>query len=208
MKIVFIYFWVVTMAFSQATLAPTPIEFMAGNSASFFQLTVSKPIGSKFNFLSINSALLDYKQPGPFNEVKSVNRFGYIFAKNTSLFGGIHFNSAVGIIPHTGIQFMKGGQSFFIYASQAFNFRPDNSSEQVAIIEVKPKITTKTKLYLRAQGMYIRSLDAKVHERSFAYFRIGLNIKKITFGFGSNFDYFGKDVTKTKNNGFFVKFDL
>ncbi len=187
---------------------PVPVEVLIGNNRVFFQVVFNTPISAKWNYLSLNVARVDYQNKDKFNEGLLINLATYSLNKTVRIVGGAQLHSVRGLVPSVGFQFVKANPSWTVFALPLITFLPDRAFEMISFLEFKPKIEDKLRLYSRVQTMYNYSLTNEHHGRSFLQLRLGLSHKRMTYGVGADYDYYGKDSFKYENYGAFLKLNL
>jgi len=80
----------------------------------------------------------------------------------------------------------------------------DFASENLALVEYKPKINDKLNFYSRVQGLYGFVPESGNHNRSYVMFRAGLSYKEFTIGAATNFDWYGPMKQKENSYGIFA----
>ena len=151
---------------------------------------------------------VDYKNKEVFNEGLLINLATYPLSKTVSIAGGAQLHSVRGLVPSAGFQFVKANPTWMVFALPLISFLPDRAFEMISFVEFKPKIDDKLRVYSRVQTMYSYSLTNEHHGRSFLQLRLGLSHKRMTYGVGVDYDYYGKDSFKYENYGAFLKLNL
>ncbi len=80
--------------------------------------------------------------------------------------------------------------------------------EGLGIIEYKPAVSDKWRLYTRLQGTYVNAMTADLHTRSYIRSRVSFTYKEFTFGAGANLEYYGPLKLKQSNIGGFLQVAL
>lgn len=187
---------------------PIPVEILFGNNRMALQMSLNKPIVGNLRFNSINSVAADYKNTLTETELVSVNSFIYQFYKYVGVSGGVQWHFKKGLVPNVAVHFSYANPTWLLVLTPYLNFMPTRNSETVAIVEFKPALSDKLKLFTRVQGLYNQNLTDNIHDRSYAYFRLGLTINKYTIGAGANLDYYGPKKIEKQNFGGFFRVDL
>lgn len=209
-----ILFLLSTTTYSQQALtappAPIPAEVMFGDKRTNFQLILSKPIDArgKFSFFNVTNGAVDYKNKTDETEIVVVNNILYDLGHNFKASAGAQWHFKLGLVPLVGIQFFKANPTWLIIVSPSICLLPGTNMETVSILEYKPSLGQKTRLYTRAQVLYNQSIEDGLHARSGYTFRAGITHKKFTYGVGMNFDYYGPSKFEKLNSGLFVRVSL
>ncbi len=194
--------------YSQSNNSPVPFEIFAGNNRSSVQLNLKRTICNKIDFSNLTIATADYKNTVSENELIMINSFVYQFHKNINIGGGLQYHFKKGFIPNVSISLNHIDATWMFLLTPYFQFLPTRNIETICIIEFKPKLTEKLRLYSRVQGLYNYNFAYNGHERSFFDFRLGLKINKFAFGAASNIDYYGPKKIFKENYGAFLKIDM
>lgn len=205
-------------AFSQDTktpqsnipIPPTPVELMLGNNRANFLMIMNRPIDSrkKFSFFNVTVGAADYKNNVAETDMVINNALLYNVGGHFNASVGLQWNYKVGLVPSLGIQYSKATPDYLIVIFPSYNLLPNAGFETVAITEIKPKLTPKTRLYTRFQGLYVQNIKIGVHAKSAFSIRTGLSVGKCSFGIGTNFDYYGLVKIEKRNFGVFTQIKL
>lgn len=205
-------------AFSQDTKAPqpsvpaplTPVELMLGNNRANLLMIMNRPIDSrkKFFFFNVTVGAADYKNNVAETDMVTNNALLYNVGGHFNASVGLQWNYKVGLVPSLGIQYSKATPDYLIVIFPSYNLLPNAGFETVAITEIKPKLTPKTRLYTRFQGLYVQNIKIGVHAKSAFSIRTGLSVGKCSFGIGTNFDYYGPVKIEKRNFGVFTQIKL
>ncbi|MCK9164008.1 MAG: hypothetical protein M0O93_06655 [Bacteroidales bacterium] len=200
----------VLSVYSQTVNPPIPIEIYLGNNRTLFHMGVKRNIYKKINFSNSTSATVDYKNTQAENEIVMNNTLAYQFHKNINIGAGIQYHYKRGFIPNISMGFVYLNPTIMILLLPSFQFLPngDRNIETMSFIEFTPKLTEKLRLYTKAQAMYNQNIVNNKHDRSFAFFRLGLKINSISFGAACRYDYYGPNKIFKENYGGFIKFDI
>lgn len=187
---------------------PIPVEVMFGNKRTNLRLSFNKPITGKWRFNNITTATADYENTPAETELVTVNSLVYQFHPNIGASGGLQYHFLKGWVPNIAFHTSYVTPTWLLIFVPYLNFLPQYNSETVAIVEYKPPLNNRLRLYTHAQALYNHNVTHNVHDRSFYYFRVGLSINKITFGAAVNFDYYGSQKMKKENFGGFFRIDI
>lgn len=80
--------------------------------------------------------------------------------------------------------------------------------EGLGIIEYKPALSDKWRLYTRLQGTYVHAMTADLHTRSYIRSRVGFTYKEFTFGAAANLEYYSPLKHNQSNIGGFLQVAL
>lgn len=193
---------------------PIAFETLFGNKRVAMTLSMNKTIAGKFRYNNITSTASYYDFLDDRNlqrgrtELVSVNSIVYQFHKNVGVSAGTQYHFFKGFIPNVAMHFSYANPTWLLVLTPYYNFMPWGNLETVGIVEFKPALSDKLKLFTRAQGFYGYNFETKERERAMLYFRLGLTMQKYTVGFGSNFDYYVPQRPEIQNHGGFVRIDF
>jgi hypothetical protein len=190
--------------------APLPIEVLAGNNRANLLIIINRPIDAagKFNFFNVTVGAADYRNTPTETEIVLNNSITYSLGKGFSAASGLQWHYKLGFVPTAGFQFLKASPDYLFVVFPTYNFKPGPAIETVALAEYKPKLSPKTRLYTRLQGLIVRDIENRSHARSGASLRAGLTIDKFTLGLGSNLDFYGPLKFEKSNHGIFFQMRL
>ncbi len=189
---------------------PTPVEVMFGDNRANLLIILSKPIDEKkkFSFFNVTVGSADYQNNPAETDMVINNALLYNLGKNLFASAGMQWNYKVGLVPSLGLQYFKASPDYLVVVYPSYNLLPNTGFETVALAEIKPKLSEKTRLYTRIQGLYVQDLAHGVHAKSAVSLRAGLSFGKYTFGLGTNVDYYGPVKFEKLNSGVFLQLKL
>lgn len=189
---------------------PIPVELMLGNKRANFLMIMNRPIDSRkiFSFFNVTVGAADYKNNFAETDMVINNALLYNLGRHFNASVGLQWNYKVGLVPSLGIQYSKAGPDYLVVIFPSYNLLPNAGLETVAIAEIKPKLSEKTRLYTRVQGLYVQNIKSGIHARSAFVMRAGLTFGKYTSGLGTNFDYYGPAKVEKNNIGVFFQIKL
>lgn len=190
--------------------APIPVEVMFGNNRMNFQLILNKPMDAKgkFSFFNVTNGAVDYHNKNEETEIVVVNSVNYDLGNNFKASAGAQWHFKLGLVPIAGFQYFKANPTWLLLVSPNICFLPTTNMEVVSLVEFKPVLSPKSRLYTRAQVLYNQVIDGGIHARSGYTFRAGISRQKFTYGIGMNFDYYGPFKSEKLNTGAFVRLSL
>ncbi len=186
--------------------SPIPIETMFGHEKINYLSIFNFRLGEKsrlgyFGVLTISSP---YHSNNGSNEFVFSNAITYKLKNNIYATSGLQYHFLKGIVPYTGLQILSANPKWLLVMSPSIAFLPKASFQSVGILEYKPKLSKKLRIYTRFQGIYNFNLENGLHERSLIYLRTGLTFKKMSLGLGFNLDFYGPNKTQHQNLGIFI----
>lgn len=189
---------------------PLPVELMLGNNRANLLMIVKKPIDTKnrLSFFNVTVGAADYKNSVNETDMVINNALLYNLGGHFSASAGLQWNYKVGLVPSLGIQYSKASPDYLIIIFPSYNLLPNAGLETVAIAEIKPKLSEKTRLYTRLQGLYVYNLKNGIHAKSALSIRAGVSLGKCSLGIGSNLDYYGPVKIEKINTGIFTQIRL
>lgn len=206
-KIIFVFFALTVFGVNaqQKAEPPIPVEVMFGNNRAALQFSVNKSIAGNWRFNNITSATADYKNTRSETEIVVVNSLVYQFHPNFGVSGGLQYHFLKGLVPNAAFHASYADPVWLFVLTPYLNLLPHRNLESVGIAEFKPALSEKIRLYTRAQILYNHDLTDNLHDRSYYYFRLGLTIRRYTFGAAANFDYYGPQRAYKENIGGFFR---
>lgn len=195
------------LSFAQA---PIPAEVMFGNNRTNFLMILNRPVDAKgrFHFFNVTVGAADYQNTPSETEIVVNNSLTYALGHNFHATAGAQWHFKLGFVPTVGVEYLKARPDFLLVIFPTFNMLPNRNLETVGILEYKPALSPKTRLYTRLQAMYNQDMTLEAHARSAYSVRAGISIKQFTVGVGSNLDYYGPLKFDKTNHGLFVQVRL
>ena len=185
---------------------PAPIELAIGHQYGTVNFVYNKNFsqGSRLGFFHMNTVQFYYKDD-------SQNSFllqDLIFVetiKNLRVATGIVYSRG-GFNPTAGLQYIYSGQKLMVLIAPRINIESDPSYDVMTILQYKPEINDRIKLFTRIQALNLFGSDGNI--KSYQWMRIGLEIKGIQFGFAANLDEYGPNPQVETNFGLFVREEI
>lgn len=190
--------------------APIPAEVMFGDNRTNFLMILNRPVDAKgrFHFFNVTVGAADYQNTPSETEIVVNNSLTYALGHNFHATAGAQWHFKLGFVPTVGVEYLKARPDFLLVIFPTFNMLPNRNLETVGILEYKPALSPKTRLYTRLQAMYNQDMTLEAHARSAYSVRAGISIKQFTVGLGSNLDYYGPMKFDKTNHGLFVQVRL
>lgn len=188
---------------------PIAMEAFAGHRAFSYQMIVNKKLQSVpgLGFFGVTNFQAEWGTP-QINDYMLQGNLTYSFIKGFDVTGGFIWNPVDGIRPSAGIMYTYGSPDLLIVANPRIDLSENANTDLLALIEYKPALSEKLRLYSRAQGLYTYNLGHEFHARSYAMFRAGITVRDVSFGFAANFDFYGPTKHHEYNMGGFVLVNL
>ena len=187
---------------------PTPVELLFGHNRIHFSASVNKPIAGKWRYDLLGSAVSDYKNTRSETEVVINNSFVYRFHGCCGVSGGVQYHYLKGFVPNFAFHGSYANPVWLLLFTPTLGMLPTQNLSVGAIAEFKPVLSTRTRLYTRAQLFYEHNITNNRHARSHCYFRLGLLVGKWAFGAGANLDYYGSNRLLKDNLGGFLRISI
>lgn len=209
----FIAIFNVTTAQNQSTKVPPSVpintEVLMSNRGLAFQMIIDKKIKSvpKLGFFSVTSLVGEWGND-KVNDYMTQASLTYEIVKGLKLAGGFHVTPVKGMRPIAGLIYTKADPTWLFVANSRIDLSKDTNVEGMFLVEYKPKINDNWRFYSRVQALYEYSTVIDMQTRSYLMLRAGLSYKEITFGIGSNIDYYGPEKSNENSIGGFVSFLL
>ncbi len=185
---------------------PIPAEVFFGNEYFNFQMITAKPLSKsgKLGFFNVTTFNGSYKNDLVKNEFLSQALLNYSIFKGLAITGGVSINHVTGFRPTLGLQYLYANQNWLAILLPRVDLTQDNNIDVFSLVQYSPS-NKKVNPYIRIQGLYNQNPTTNFHDRSYAYFRAGVSIKKIQFGLGANLDWYGPIKVHTQNYGGFFR---
>ena len=187
---------------------PVAVELLLGHERSTFQVAMSKPLAGQFKYMNITSATGYYDLDKGKTELVMINSVIYQFHGNVGVSAGLDYHFLKGIVPSVGVHFTHGNPVWRVMFVPFINLQPDFNSENVLVLEYKPRLNDTFNLYTSVMGLYNQNMSLGEHDRSFYQIRLGLTHKNFTFGAGSNIDYYGPQRYNENTYGAFLMVNI
>jgi hypothetical protein len=189
-----------------AVAQPIPVELMLGNKYGTVNLAFSKSFSqtSKFGFFHMNTIQFDYKDENK-NSFILQDLAYYEVIKNLRITGGVAYSKG-GFDPTAGLQYVYSTRNFLFLLAPRVNIENDPSYDIMTILQYKPEINEKIKLYTRLQLLNLFGSDGNI--RSYQWMRLGIEMKGVQFGLAFDLDEYGPDPSVTGNFGVFVRKEI
>lgn len=188
---------------------PITMEAFAGNRALAYQMIINKKLQSipALGFFSVSNIQPEWGKP-QMDDYMVQGNLTYSLIKGIDLSGGFIWNPVDGIRPSAGLIFSYGNPELLTVVNPRIDLSKNANFDALALVEYKPAIIEKLRLYTRLQGLYTHNLGYDFHSRSYVMLRAGLTYKDITLGVATNFDWYGPMKINKNNFGGFVALTL
>jgi hypothetical protein len=185
---------------------PIPVELMLGNKYGTVNVVFSKAFSqnSRLGFFHVNTVQFGYrdKQKNDFilQDLAYVETF-----KNLRVTGGVVY-SAGGFNATAGLQYIFSSKKLLVLLSPRVNIESDPSYDMMTILQYKPDLSDKLKLYTRLQLLNLFSKEGNM--KSYQWIRLGLEYKGVQFGLAVNIDELGPKPSAQSSFGVFIRKEL
>lgn len=125
--------------------------------------------------------------------------------KNLRIAGGVVYSKG-GFNTTAGLQYVYSGSKFLFLCAPRVNIESNPSYDVMTIIQYKPKINDRVKLFTRVQLLNL--FDDGGNIKSYQWMRLGLEVKGIQFGLAANLDEFGPSPSVESNLGLFIRKEI
>jgi hypothetical protein len=185
---------------------PIPVELMTGNKYGTVNLAFNRNFSqtSRFGFFHMNTVQFDYKEKAK-NSFILQDLATYEIIKNLRVTGGVAYSPG-GFDPTAGIQYVYSGKKFLFLWSPRVNIESNPSYDIMTILQYKPEINDRVKLFTRIQ--FLNLFNSEGNMKSYQWMRVGLEIKGIQFGFAANLDENGPNPAVESNFGVFLRKEI
>lgn len=184
---------------------PINTEVLGSNRGLAFQMIIDKKIKSvpKLGFFSVTSLVGEWGED-KVNDYMTQASLTYEIVKGLKLAGGFHVTPVKGMRPIAGLIYTKANPTWLFVANSRIDYSKDTNVEGMFLIEYKPKINNDWRFYSRIQALYEYNTVIDMKTRSYLMARAGVSYKEITFGLGTNIDYYGPEKFNENSYGVFV----
>jgi hypothetical protein len=190
----------------QAEAQPIPIELMMGLKYGSVNLAFNRSFSqtSRLGFFHMNTIEFDYmdadKNSFIIQDLIYVETF-----KNLRVAGGVAYSKG-GFDPTAGLQYVYSGKKFLFLCAPRINIESNPSYDIMTILQYKPDINEKVKLFTRLQLLNL--FDSGGNIRSYQWMRLGVELKGLQFGLAANLDEYGAHPSVESNFGLFIRKEI
>lgn len=191
------------------SISPIPVELMQGHQKFYSLLIVNRPLAaeSAWGFLNVTTFSGTNPNKDSRNEFFSSSLLSYPIYRKFRIAFGVNLNE-VGLNYFSGFQYATSTRYWLIVLVPGIYYPGQSSFETLALIEYRPPLSKRVKLYTRLHTLYNTSLAEGQHNRSYGYLRLGLSVKTLSFGVGLNVDWYGQLRSREENFGLFIRAEL
>lgn len=192
------------------SVSPIPVELMQGNRKLYSLLIVNRPLSpeSEWGFLNVTTFSGTNPNKASRNEFFSSSLLSYPVYRKFRITSGVNLNEVVGLNYFSGFQYATVTGHWLIVLVPGIYYPDQSSFETLALIEFRPPLSQRIKLYTRLHTLYNTSLTEGQHNRSYGYLRLGLSVKTLSFGLGLNADWYGPLRSREEYFGIFIRTEL
>ncbi len=185
---------------------PIPVELAIGHQYGSVNLVFNRNFSSKsrLGFFHMNTVQFYYKDENK-NSFLLQDLLYVEFIKNLRVASGVVYSKG-GFNPTAGLQYIYSGQKFMVLIAPRVNIENDPSYDVMTILQYKPAINDRIKLFTRIQALNLFGSDGNI--KSYQWMRLGLEIKGIQFGIAANLDEYGPNPTVETNFGLFIRKEI
>jgi hypothetical protein len=185
---------------------PIPVELMMGHKYGTVNLSFSKNFSptSKLGFFHMNTVQFDYKDKNNNSFILQDQIYIETF-KNLRVAGGVVYSNG-GFNPTAGLQYLYSSKKLFFLCAPRVNIESDPSYDIMTILQYKPEINDRIKLYARLQMLNL--FDKGGNIKSYQWIRLGVEAKGLQFGLAADVDEYGPNPSVTGNFGFFIRKEI
>lgn len=189
---------------------PVPAEVFAGDKRIAIQVLFNKKFSpkSRFSFFNVSMSTADYSNNASENEFTTISSLKFEVLKGLAVTAGANINSANGLQPSAGFQYIFSKKNILAIVSPVIYFKPTTNFETFLLFVYRPAISRQLNLYTRLQALYNYNLQVDSHDRSYMYARLGLGYRNFAFGLGTNLDRYGPMKYLKENYGVFIQVEF
>lgn len=188
---------------------PINTELLFSNRGMAFQMIIDKKFKSipRLGFFNVTYFLGEWDDD-KINDYMTQSSLTYEIVKGLKVSGGFHITPVKGMRPILGLIYTRVNRNWLFVANSRIDFSKDTNVEGLVLAEYKPKISENWSFYSRIQALYEYNTKIDMQTRSYIMARAGLSYKELTFGAGTNIDYYGTQKHNENSYGGFVSFLL
>ena len=167
----------INLLFSQAL----PVEIMTGNLYSTVNTITSKKLSqeSKFGYFHLHTLQIDNKSTAA-NDLILQDLLYFEPIKHFRMTAGSFYNIYAGFAPSLGVQYVQNTKNLFVLISPKVNLYHNAQYDFFSVVQYKPSLTEKVKLYSRLQLLNVFGSEGNI--KSYQWVRLGVEVKGIQFG--------------------------
>lgn len=187
---------------------PVFIELLPGHRAFGYQMTIDKKLQSipKLGFFAVTNLQAEW-DTSKIEDYMVQGHLTYEILNGVNLEAGF-IMTIDGIRPSTGIIFSHAVKDWFLVFNPRMDIHSKPNLDLQTIAIYTPKINETFDFYGYYEGMYIENVGYGEHTVSYLMLRAGLTYKDISFGVGSNINWYGPDKHNEFNVGPFLVMNL
>jgi hypothetical protein len=189
-----------------AEAQPIPIELMMGLKYGSVNLAFNRNFSqtSRLGFFHMNTVQFDFRDANKNSFIIQDLIYVETF-KNLRVAGGVAYSKG-GFDPTAGLQYVYSGKKFLFLCAPRINIESNPSYDIMTILQYKPDINEKVKLFTRLQLLNL--FDSGGNIRSYQWIRLGLEVKGVQFGLAANLDEYGAHPSIESNFGIFIRKEI
>ena len=189
-----------------AVSQPIPVEWAMGNTYGTVNLVLFKNFTreSKFGFFHMNTIRFNYTDHSQNDFILQDLAYAEI-VKNIRITGGVIYSPS-GFNPTAGMQYVHVGEKLLFLLAPRINIEPDPCWDVMTIVQFRPALSQRTKLYTRLQLLNLFDRNGNIN--SYQWMRLGLEIHGIQFGLAFNLDEYGPHPSVKTNLGAFIRKEI
>ena len=185
---------------------PIPVELMMGNKYGTVNVSLNRSFSqkSRLGFFHMNTVQFDYndelKNSFLLQDLVYVETF-----KNLRIAAGVAYSKG-GFNTTAGLQYVYSGKKLVFLCAPRINIESDPSFDVMTIIQYKPEINDRIRLFTRIQMLNLFNSEGNI--KSYQWMRLGLEVKGLQFGLAANLDEYGPNPSVESNFGLFLRKEI
>ncbi|EJL74186.1 hypothetical protein PMI13_00919 [Chryseobacterium populi] len=189
--------------------APVVFELLTGYEGVASQLNINKNFKevTGLSFFSVSNISSKWNEQNAKDAMSQFN-LAYEFVKGFRILAGIHYTPSTGLRPSASVLYSYVSENITLVAGPRIDLSGNSNLEGFGMVEYKPKLNEKWRIYSRLQGLYAQTVKDDHHARSYLMVRAGLSYHDYSFGLGANFDAYGPERIIKNNYGVFASVRL
>lgn len=188
---------------------PVNVNTLFGNEGAFAELLVTKKFVSspKLGIFSATNIFKEWSHQD-ISDLMHQSGLTYGFAKGFNVVAGYHYTPFTSFRGSLAVHYTYFCNDLLFIIAPRIDLSKDTNYEVFTNFVYTPELTEKLNLFFRFAGIYVLSVEDNIHQRSYAWLRVGLQRKEFSFGLGANLDRLGPIKRKVNNIGVFLAADL
>jgi hypothetical protein len=189
---------------------PVYVEALFGSDRFDLETLISKrffPTG-KASILSVTNVQGQHTNSTDSFDFVNVTQLSYDLYKGVGVNVGLSFNRQIGFNTIAGVQYVHASPKVLFVFSPSVFLTGSHDVQNVVVASYQPTLSHHWRLYESAQVFDDYVVSLRQDERRFVHARTGASYNLFTFGFGTDFDWYGIPYSYRSNYGPFAAYSF